>query len=133
MEEQEAIPAEEKKIEAQVAEPQQERVLKFGKLPKFDAENMWRCDVMTGIITKATLNKSYEMENRGTTKNGKIIRVKVKTYWIMTKTNYFYLPAETAEAVVPKFEAEFERAGEQIAKMQEEHAKKKEEVCLKKV
>ena len=113
-------------------EKQKEWRYDFGKLPKFEANNMWRCDILTGELTKAKLEKEHRWEmlpNGAKTARAVPQKQLVNFYWIMTKSNYFFLPAKTREEAKEKFEEQFLKAEEHIKKQEENKSKE----CLKKV
>ena len=99
----------------------------FGTIPKRVASSMWRCNILTGELVLMVLSK--ELVRAGNKKYIKGIPPLVNRYWIMTKPNYFYMPAKDIFDAKEKFEAEFARADEHFNKLN----KTEEKTCLKKV
>lgn len=99
----------------------------FGAIPKREAIRMWRCDILTGELKKVKLEKEKRKTIVTSKKDGAIkMGGEVNFYWIMTKSNYFYLPAKDIYDAVEKFEAQFKDAEDQLIKREAEK-------CLKKV
>lgn len=113
-------------VPEEVMQGRQEWRYDFGKMPKSVARKMWRCDILTGELKRVDLQVEKRWEMTGNIKGVSSRKQIVNFYWIMTKSNYFYIHAKDIAEAKEKFEAEFAKADKQIKD-------KEGEQCLKKV
>lgn len=82
----------------------------FGNIPKYEAQNMWECDILTGKLRKVKLEKEtrWEMNPTGKlTKRGMPQKQLATVYFIQTKPNFFYMHGKNEADAHAKFEAQF--------------------------
>ena len=91
----------------------------FGFITRSQARRTFKCNVLTGLVSKATLEKQFAKDKNGIGKS---------FYYVMTTQNYVYLVANDVQDAKRKFEQIFKEKDEQYKKLlAEKKAKQLEE------